>query len=96
MIKPPHNQLIQRLFLVSGKVQGVWFRQSTMQLAQQLNISGYAKNLTDGTVEVFAVGTVLTLQQLTEFLMQGPAQARVDNLTVTTVSMAIPDDFTVA
>jgi len=96
MTKPPQSQLPQRIFLVSGKVQGVWFRQSTKQLAQQLNITGYAKNLTNGTVEVFAVGSEVALQQLTEFLKQGPAQAQVDNLTVTSVTMTVPDDFTVA
>ena len=65
-------------FVVSGKVQGVFFRASTRAQAQRLGLRGYAKNLSDGRVEVLAVGAVDALEQLARWLQQGPPQARVD------------------
>ena len=87
------NNEQQLVILVTGMVQGVWFRQSTKQVAQQLGICGYAKNLADGQVEVFAVGSNKALEQLSDFLHQGPEQARVDFLTVTVVSRPRPSGF---
>lgn len=67
-------------FLVSGKVQGVFFRASTRREALELRISGYAKNLADGRVEVFAYGEDVALGKLEKWLRQGPSMARVDEL----------------
>jgi len=67
---------------VSGKVQGVWFRQSTKLFALQHAISGYAKNLPDGSVEVVAVGLAKDIEALTVYLHQGPELARVDAVLV--------------
>ncbi len=67
-------------FVVSGKVQGVFFRASTRAEAQRLGLCGYAKNLADGRVEVLAVGTDNALEQLAQWLHHGPPQARVDGL----------------
>jgi acylphosphatase len=50
--------------LVSGRVQGVWYRDSTQRQAQALGISGYARNLPDGRVEVLACGETAALQRL--------------------------------
>ncbi len=66
--------------VVSGRVQGVWFRASTKQVADKLGISGYAKNLPSGDVEVLATGEAEQLEQLIEFLGQGPELAVVDEL----------------
>ena len=68
----------QAKFLVSGRVQGVWFRESTRREASKLGISGYAKNLPDGTVEVFACGSAEALDELAGWLAQGPPLASVD------------------
>ena len=68
--------------LVSGKVQGVWFRQSTKQVADSLDICGYAKNLADGKVEVVAYGREEAIEQLLAFLHRGPENARVDQVTL--------------
>lgn len=65
---------------VSGRVQGVFFRASTRQQAQRLGLTGWAKNLPDGRVEVLACGEEAQLAQLRAWLRHGPAQARVDQL----------------
>lgn len=66
--------------LVTGRVQGVWYRASTRDQALALNLSGYAKNLVDGRVEVVACGAPDGLDALKAWLWQGPAGARVDEV----------------
>lgn len=66
--------------LVSGIVQGVFFRASTQQQATKLGIGGYAKNLPDGRVEVLACGEQQNIDTLMEWLHDGPRLARVDRL----------------
>jgi acylphosphatase len=66
-----------RRFLVSGKVQGVFFRASTARMAELLGLRGYARNLADGRVEVLAVGTPAALAELGGWLGQGPPRAQV-------------------
>ncbi len=68
-------------FLVSGKVQGVWFRASTRDVAVRLGLHGYAKNLADGRVEVLATGEAAAIEALATWLRHGPPLARVDALT---------------
>ena len=67
-------------FLVSGKVQGVFFRASTREQARRLGLRGYAKNLPDGRVEVLAVGEAAAVDALARWLQRGPPQARVDGV----------------
>jgi acylphosphatase len=69
-----------RRFLVSGKVQGVWFRESTKREAIKLNLEGYAINLPDGRVEVVAAGDESGITALALWLQQGPRLARVDSV----------------
>jgi acylphosphatase len=64
-------------FIVSGKVQGVFFRASTRMRAEQLGLDGYAKNLATGEVEVVAHGTESALAALETWLASGPPAARV-------------------
>lgn len=66
--------------LISGKVQGVWFRDSTRQVAERLGLQGHAISLSDGRVEVLAVGPSDELERLLEYLHQGPPNARVDQV----------------
>jgi len=66
--------------VVSGKVQGVWFRASTMETADKLNLNGYAKNLPNGNVEVMATGKKIDLEKFVVFLSHGPKSAVVDKL----------------
>lgn len=65
-------------FLVSGKVQGVFFRASTREQAQRLGLRGHARNLADGRVEVVVAGADAAIDALAQWLRRGPANARVD------------------
>lgn len=65
----------------SGKVQGVWFRASTQEQAKLLNITGWARNLPDGRVEVLACGERENIAQLYKWLKHGPQLANVTKLT---------------
>lgn len=67
-----------RKFRVTGKVQGVWFRESTRREAERLGLAGHAMNLADGSVEVVAAGGEAELAALAAWLQSGPPMARVD------------------
>jgi acylphosphatase len=71
-----------RLFTVYGRVQGVWFRDSTRREAERLGITGYAINLPDGTVEVLACGASDALDELATWLLSGPPMASVTKVDV--------------
>ena len=71
-----------RRFWVSGRVQGVFFRASTCEQAEQLGLTGHALNLKDGRVEVLACGTPEALSTLQRWLNEGPSGARVDQVSV--------------
>jgi acylphosphatase len=73
------NQQARR-YRVSGRVQGVGFRYFASRLARQLGLTGYARNLRDGTVEVYAIGTAGTLAALRKELQRGPRSAAVSDL----------------
>ena len=65
---------------VTGRVQGVFFRASTQRQARSLGLTGYARNLADGSVEVLAVGPPAALDELRTWLRVGPSKARVDTV----------------
>ncbi len=62
---------------VSGRVQGVWFRESTRRRAQELGVSGWVRNLADGRVEVDFVGSRASVEAAIEFVRTGPPHAQV-------------------
>jgi len=68
-------------FLVSGRVQGVFYRASTRNEAVRLGLAGSARNLDDGRVEVIASGPDEALSALERWLRQGPPSARVENVS---------------
>ena len=72
-------QVIRR-FRITGRVQGVYFRHSTRMEAERLALTGYARNLPDGSVEVVAQGPVAAVERLRQWLHQGPKMARVENV----------------
>lgn len=76
------NRKMQIYVLISGKVQGVGFRNFTQTNARQLGINGYAKNLANGKVEVVAEGEKLKLNSLIEKLWEGPRVSRVDDIKI--------------
>ncbi len=70
--------------IVTGRVQGVFFRDFTYQLANKLGIVGYVRNHNDGrTVEVLAEGKKTKLLKFLQELKKGPPRARVENMEVT-------------
>lgn len=80
-------------FLVGGRVQGVFFRASTRQEALRLGLTGYAKNLPDGRVEVLAVGDAAAIAALAGWLAHGPPLAKVETLRHDDVEAAAADGF---
>ena len=66
--------------LVRGRVQGVFFRSSTQREAKRLGLTGWVKNLADGTVEVVAEGEDEALRELLGWLQRGPTAARVERV----------------
>lgn len=66
--------------VVRGRVQGVSFRAATCLRGEELGLQGYARNLPDGGVEVYAQGTSEALAELRRWLAKGPPLARVDGL----------------
>jgi acylphosphatase len=79
---------------VSGRVQGVFFRASTREQARRLGLSGHARNLPDGAVEVLACGPLPALEALREWLWLGPPAARVETVECEAVEAVPPRDFT--
>ena len=67
---------------VSGRVQGVFFRDHTQRLANSLNLTGWVRNLRDGRVEVLAEGDKENIEDLIKGLKQGPPLARVKKVDV--------------
>ncbi|MEO5625722.1 MAG: acylphosphatase [Dokdonella sp.] len=81
-------------FHISGMVQGVFFRASTERRARELGLTGLARNLSDGRVEVVASGTPQALANLQAWLQQGPPAARVDEVERTELPAQDHVDFT--
>ncbi len=78
---------------VEGLVQGVFFRASTRARAQQLGVTGWAKNLPDGSVEVLACGAEKAVAQLCEWLWEGPPHSRVATVQCVDVEWQEHDSF---
>ena len=77
--------------IVSGRVQGVNFRNHTRIKALELGLKGYAKNLPDGNVEVVAEGNENKLKEFIEFIKNGPGIAKVENIKI---KHKEPENFT--
>ncbi|MGD7035726.1 acylphosphatase [Methylotuvimicrobium buryatense] len=80
--------------LVSGRVQGVYFRAFTQKEARKHQLSGFAKNLQDGRVEVVAAGPKEAVEKLIRWCHKGPITARVDHIeTEELTGIDIPAGF---
>jgi acylphosphatase len=71
-----------RRVLISGRVQGVWFRDSLRRLAASLGVAGWARNRPDGSVELWAEGPADAVERLIEYAREGPPRASVEHLEV--------------
>lgn len=76
----PAAQLARVYFRVHGRVQGVFFRASAVQRAQELGLTGWVKNRPDGSVEGVAEGPRSELEKLIAWCGQGPSGAKVTNV----------------
>ncbi|MDP1726752.1 MAG: acylphosphatase [Bacteroidota bacterium] len=68
--------------VVSGKVQGVFFRKNTYQKAGELGLKGFVSNQKDGTVKIIAQGDKMKLKALVEWCYQGPPNSIVEKVDV--------------
>ena len=83
-----------RRFTVKGRVQGVFFRESTRRVAETLGITGHAINLSNGDVEVLAFGEIDALDRLAEYLRDGPTMAVVSGVASETIEHEERERFT--
>ncbi|MBE9567274.1 MAG: acylphosphatase [Proteobacteria bacterium] len=74
--------MLYKQILVSGRVQGVFFRDSTRQKANELDLTGGVRNLRDGRVEVLVCGDEISLESLINWLKIGPKSAKVTTIEV--------------
>jgi acylphosphatase len=68
--------------VVSGRVQGVWFRESTRRRAEELGVAGWVRNLPDGRVEALFEGPPAAVESALAFVREGPPLARVEGASV--------------
>ncbi|MDH4106021.1 MAG: acylphosphatase [Gammaproteobacteria bacterium] len=80
--------MIARRCRVSGRVQGVFYRASTRARAEVLGVTGHARNLPDGSVEVLACGDEAAVTALCEWLWRGSPASSVRKVEVETVDVA--------
>jgi len=77
--------------IISGRVQGVWFRASTKKKAEQLGITGWVRNTFDGNVEAVFEGDEKIIEEMLEWCNHGPPLAKVDNVEVE--KQPVSDEF---
>jgi acylphosphatase len=80
--------------LVRGRVQGVFYRASAQQRAQELGVHGYARNLPDGRVEVLACGEASAVEAFVGWLWTGSSASRVTAVEVSEVAVEVLDGQT--
>src|SRR4051812_3940389 len=95
VVRSAVGEVIGRKYLVGGRVQGVFYRATVARHARELKITGYAKNLEDGRVEVLAFGIESAHVELVKRLWIGSSASKVTSVeTVETVEVVdIPTDF---
>jgi acylphosphatase len=87
------NERIARRYWISGRVQGVGFRAFAERVAHELGVTGWARNLADGGVEVHANGTAQQLDELESRLRQGPRWSDVRGFDVKEVAVLDTSGF---
>ena len=76
---------ITRRLRISGRVQGVFFRESMRLRAEQLQVTGWVRNCADGTVDAIAQGDAFMVGRLIEWAQRGPDSAKVDRVELESV-----------
>jgi acylphosphatase len=75
--------VVRRRLLVSGQVQGVWYRESCRREAEVFGVAGWARNLPDGRVEVVLEGPDAAVDQVLSWCRSGPPRAEVTGVETT-------------
>ncbi len=89
--------MVNRAFLISGRVQGVFFRDSTKKEAKKLGLHGSAMNLSDGTVKVYLRGESEKIDLLETWLHIGPELAKVESVIEVDIDQQLElNDFKVS
>ncbi len=83
----------RRRIVVTGRVQGVFYRGWTVATARALGVTGWVRNRTDGSVEILACGRIEALDRLIEACRSGPPAAKVEGVDVSDAADPCPDDF---
>jgi len=87
--------MIARNIQVFGKVQGVFYRASTKQKADELELKGWVKNEADGSVSINVEGDEISVDEFVQWCRKGPLLAQVDQIKETNVSIANYSHFEV-
>ena len=82
-----------RRLRIHGRVQGVFFRNWTVEQAEALGVSGWVRNRRDGSVEAVAFGTAEAVEALIARCREGPPAARVERVEVEAAEGAAPEGF---
>ena len=77
-----HTRNIRAHVYVKGHVQGVYFRQNTKDFAGQHSVTGWVRNLADGSVEAVLEGNQTNVREVVEWCHKGPANAKVENVII--------------
>jgi len=85
--------MVARIILVTGRVQGVMFRDWTIRVARAIGVSGWVRNRADGSVEVYAVGEPDLVDRLADRLREGSPASRVDRIDVAEAQLQPVDGF---
>jgi acylphosphatase len=87
--------MLQARLTISGRVQGVGYRDWALEIARRLDLTGWVRNRRDGAVEALIVGDESAVGEMIEACRRGPSLARVDEIDVDPVDLDIlPDGFT--
>jgi len=73
----------RRRVVVAGRVQGVFFRDTTRRRAEAVGVAGWVRNTTDGTVEAVFEGEPAAVEEMVDFCRNGPGRAEVSSVEVT-------------
>jgi len=87
------RNVVAKRYFIRGRVQGVGYRYFAQRMADELQITGYTRNLDDGRVEVYAVGTAEQLSELAGRLWKGPRMADVRGVEELDAGMQQYDSF---
>jgi acylphosphatase len=88
-------ELVRRQVIVHGRVQGVWFRASVRDRARAHGVAGWARNRSDGTVEVALEGPSDAVERVVRFCATGPPDAVVERIEVADEALQHEAGFTI-